>query len=160
MITKETCEELTRALSLTPRGFQWNTQSLHRREWLLCVPFTSVLHAMSAYSPCWALLHLCRSLPWDVSSSLSAERPPLGLQSHIVPNSSKKKNLLPNLPSIQISPTHHFKHNNITISILRKRSRQYIMLWSFPCELSVISGAAGDGLEKSGVLLKFPLCKL
>lgn len=55
-----------------------------------CVLFTSVHHAMSAYSPCWALLHLCRSLTWDVSSSLSAERPPLGLQSHIVPNSSKK----------------------------------------------------------------------
>lgn len=72
----------------------------------------------------------------------------------------KEKSLLPNLPAIQISPTYHFKHNNMTISILRKRSRQYIMLWSFPCELSVISGAAGDGLEKSGVLLKFPLCKL
>lgn len=82
---------------------------------------------------------------------------PLGIHSSIV--RSSPINFLPDLPSIQVSPTYHFKHNNKPFPFSKKELTIYhfvvLPLWT---QLYLV--LVGHGLEESGILLIFPLCKL
>lgn len=96
-----------------------------------------------------------------ISVFLSAKRP-LGLQSQNIPHSSPTNSLL-NLPSFQICPTHQLPAKSYSHLCFLKRNWQYIMLWSFSCELwfvCAISGTVWAWLENVGILFKYPLCKL